>query len=103
MCTSLIMLRRGERDDTENKKNSTVLLWKLGRVIWILTVVMGLLGIFIQSKAVQSVILYTHVMNYPFWLHDTAYHGLPEARNIKGFDNNFDPLHWSHFTFPMKS
>ena len=38
----------------------------------------------LRSETLQGLVLYLHVINFPFWLHDTDYHALPEARTIQG-------------------
>lgn len=53
--------------------------WKVFIVVYVAAFV-----ICTQSKLIQSMILYVHVVNFPFWLSDTAYHGLPDARTILG-------------------
>ena len=56
--------------------------WKKSKIA--LAIYIAVLFLCTQSKGIQSMILYVHVVNFPFWLKDTAYHGLPEARNIAG-------------------
>lgn len=61
---------------------------------WALVVYVAVFLACTQSKVIQSMIIYAHVVNFPFWLHDTAYHGLPDARTIHGKQHaRTSPLH----------
>jgi hypothetical protein len=50
---------------------------------WLLVVYAVVFCVCTQSKLVQSIFLYVHVVNFPFWLNDPSHHGLPDARNIQ--------------------
>ena len=68
-------------DDSENNLRDVSSSWyKKSRVA--VAVYAAIFLLCIQSKCIQSIILYVHLVNFPFWLSDTAYHGLPDARNI---------------------
>lgn len=64
------------------KSNVQTASWKSYKFAFVLYAVVFF--VCTLSKGVQSMILYVHMVNFPFWLTDTAYHGLPDARNIEG-------------------